>query len=88
MPIRMFIGADASLAGERGAEAIDVGPDIDRVAVVALLGGHVIERAHHWPVRGQSPASAVVLATSRARPRSRILTTPCADVAASMQVEA
>ena len=64
---------------ERRAQAVDVGADVDVVAVEGLLRGEVVGRAED--------ALVVVLACvrlsssswkKRARPMSRILTTPCA----------
>ena len=36
-----------------GAQGVDVRSDVDRVAVVALLGRHVVERPHHLARPGQ-----------------------------------
>ena len=38
---------------ERATQAVDVGPDIDGTGVLPLFGGHVVDRAHEYPVLGE-----------------------------------
>ena len=43
----------AEQAIQRAAQAVDVGPGIGPLGVQGLLGGHVVDRSHHFARRGQ-----------------------------------
>jgi hypothetical protein len=46
-------------------ERINVRADVDVVAVTALLGGHVVQRAHHLPRAGQVAARTTLIVEQR-----------------------